>query len=341
MTSYTHGAYHRDASHAVRRRRGNQDTRKGANVAKPLAIIGVPTSAGAFAPGQEQAPQALRAAGLIERLERAGLQVTDYGDGPVWRWRPDQSNRHAQNLATVTAIAQTTAARVQRAVNEGEIPLVLGGDCTVELGTVAGHVPAATRIGLIYFDLHPDLNVPESVHAGALDWMGVAHLLGEERSAAPLAHIGSRFPLLAPDEIVFFAYGPESSTPWERNLMAQHRLQGIPVDEVAADPEGAAARALAQLSSRCDRLLIHLDVDTIDFTDLPLSENTGQNAGLSFAQTVRALEALVGSELFGALTITEINPNHGAEDGSTIATFVDALVRILVASPAIARCTPA
>lgn len=306
-------------------------------MAKPLAIIGVPTSAGAFAPGQEQAPQALRAAGLVERLESAGVQVTDYGDGPVWRWRPDRSNRFAQNLAAVVAIAQATAGRVQQAVGEGSIPLVLGGDCTVELGTVAGHDPSGGRIGLIYFDLHPDLNVPESVRAGALDWMGVAHLLGEETAAAPLAHIGSRFPLLAPDEIVFFAYGPKNATSWEREVMARRRLYGIPVDEVAADPEGAAAHALAELASRCDRLLIHFDVDTIDFTDLPLSENTGRNEGLSFEQAMRALTALVGSPLLSALTITEINPNHGAEDGSTLTTFVEALARALVSSPAIAR----
>lgn len=309
-------------------------------MARRLAIIGVPSSAGAFAPGQEQAPQALRAAGLVERLERAGVQVADYGDGPIWRWRPDQSNRRAQNLAAVEAIAQATADRVQQAVGKGEIALVLGGDCTVEVGTVAGHEPSGGRIGLIYFDLHPDLNVPESVRAGALDWMGVAHLLGLEQATESLSHLGSRFPLLTPDEIVFFAYGPQNATHWEREVMERHRLYGIPVDEVGADPEGAATRALTELSSRCDRIVIHLDVDTIDFTDLPLSENTGRNEGLSFDQTMRALTVLVGSRLLSALTITEINPNHGAEDGSTISSFVEALVRVLVSSQAIARSDP-
>lgn len=309
-------------------------------MAKPLALIGVPTSAGAFAPGQEQAPEALRAAGLVERLERAGVQVTDYGDGPTWRWRPDRSNRLAQNLAAVVAIAQSTASRVQQALGDGMALLVLGGDCTVEVGTVAGHLPSGGRVGLIYFDLHPDLNTPESVRPGALDWMGVAHLLGEEQATKPLAHIGSRFPLLAPDEIVFFAYGPKNATPWEREAMARRRLYGIPVDEVAADPEGSAARALAKLASQCDRLLIHFDVDTIDFTDLPLSENAGRNEGLSFERAMQALTALVASPLLSALTITEINPNHGAEDGSTLTTFVEALARVLASSPAITRSAP-
>jgi arginase len=193
---------------------------------------------------------------------------------------------------------------------------------------------------LIYFDLHPDLNTPESVRPGALDWMGVAHLLGEEQATKPLAHIGSRFPLLAPDEIVFFAYGPKNATPWEREAMARRRLYGIPVDEVAADPEGSAARALAKLASQCDRLLIHFDADTIDFTDLPLSENAGRNEGLSFERAMQALTALVASPLLSALTITEINPNHGAEDGSTLTTFVEALARVLASSPAITRSAP-
>ena len=61
-------------------------------------VIGVPTSAGAFAPGQEEAPAALRAAGLIEALVRAGLVVRDDGDCATWRWRPDRENRRAQNL---------------------------------------------------------------------------------------------------------------------------------------------------------------------------------------------------------------------------------------------------
>jgi arginase len=134
-----------------------------------MRILGVPTSAGAFAPGQEQAPAALRAAGLIERLRDAGSEVEDLGDCPPWRWRPDPANPRAQNRDAVAAIAADTAARVERALEAGDPLLVLGGDCTVELGTVAGHVARGERVGLVYFDVHPDLNTPQSVHAGALD----------------------------------------------------------------------------------------------------------------------------------------------------------------------------
>ena len=160
-------------------------------MAKKLGLIGVPTSMGAFAPGQEKGPEALREADLLGRLSRAGVEVVDHGDGGgVRRWRPDKGNRRAQNLPAVVEVVRETAGRVGKAHAAGHLPLVVGGDCTIELGTVAGLLPpegSGGRLGLIYFDVHPDLNVPASVGEGALDWMGMAHMLGEEGAAEPLS----------------------------------------------------------------------------------------------------------------------------------------------------------
>src|SRR5262245_37569008 len=110
----------------------------------PLGIIGAPSSGGAFAPGQGQAP-ALRGAGLVEQLVQAGVSVVDHGDSPVWRWRPDRRRPFAQNLEAVVAQAESVAERVWEAVAAGEVPLVLGGDCTLELGAVAGFLPSEPR----------------------------------------------------------------------------------------------------------------------------------------------------------------------------------------------------
>ena len=140
-----------------------------------LEIIGVPTSAGSYAPGQEKAPQALRNAGLIGALGHAGIQVVDRGDLPIQRWRPDRANPYAQNLTAVIDYVVQTQERVRTAVASGHIPLVLGGNCTLEIGAIAGHLPTVDRIGLIYLDLHVDLNTPSSTREGALDWMGMAH----------------------------------------------------------------------------------------------------------------------------------------------------------------------
>jgi arginase len=291
-------------------------------VSAPLGVIGVPTSAGAFAPGQEQAPGALRAAGLLGSLREAGAAVHDHGDREVWRWRPDRQNRRAQNIAAVVEIVSDTARRVADAASAGEFTLVLGGDCTVGIGTVVGHVVTAERVGLVYFDTHADLNVPSSVREGALDWMGMAHMLGETGARPELASVGPRVPLLDASQVVLFAWGPDQATEFEREVIQRRKLSVTPVDEVAADPGRAADRALAVLEEHCDRILVHFDVDVIDFTDVPLSENWGRNEGLAYDTTMRALRVLLASRRLAGLTITELNPDHAEQGAGSIDRFV-------------------
>lgn len=296
---------------------------------KPLAIIGTPSSAGAYAPGQELAPAALRSAGLLSRLSGAGREIADYGDSPVFRWRPDRTNRYAQNASAVRDAIIATAKRVQTAATAGQIPLVLGGDCTVGVGTVSGMLAAdPARLGLIYFDLHGDLNTPSSVPDGALDWMGMAHLLNEPDALPELRQIGPRTPLLTPEQVVIFGHSHARATPWEREVISRRGLRTVPVDEVANAPEASAQVALA-LFPDVDRLLIHFDVDVIDFTDAPLSENTGRNEGLTLDQALRALSVFIAHPAFATLTITELNPLHGEADGATLGRFVAGLVRAL------------
>src|SRR5438128_1232588 len=99
------------------------------------ALIGAPSSAGAYAPGQERAPAELRRLGLVERLRAAGVAVDDRGDVPGSRWRPDRRRPLAQNLDAVVATASAVAGEVAAARRRGERALVLGGDCTVGLGS--------------------------------------------------------------------------------------------------------------------------------------------------------------------------------------------------------------
>ena len=294
-------------------------------MSRALGVIGVPTSAGAFAPGQEQAPAALRAAGVVDLLARSGVEVRDHGDREPWRWRPDRENRRAQNLATVVEIVKDTATRVADAVADDEVTLVLGGDCTVGIGTVAGHRAAGERLGLIYFDTHADLNVPDSVPEGALDWMGVSHMLGEPGAAPELVGVDGRAPLLEPEQIVLFAWGPEQATSFEREVIERRAIEVVSVEAVAADPEGAAMRARLSIERRCDRLLVHFDVDVIDFTDMPLSENWGRNEGLSFDHALRALETILASPRLAGLTITELNPDHAERGAGGIERFAAAV----------------
>ena len=292
-------------------------------------MIGVPSSAGAFAPGQERAPRALREAGLLDALRAADVAVQDYGDREIWRWRPDRENRRAQNAAEVVEIVQDTARRVRGAIARDELTLVIGGDCTVGIGTVAGHVATGDRVGLVYFDSHADLNVPESVHEGALDWMGLAHMLGEPGAVTALSSAGPRTPLLEVEQVLLFGWGPEQATSFEREVIERRAIEVVAVHEVAADPERAATRARQSIEGRCDRVLVHFDVDVIDFTDVPLSENWGRNEGLSYEHTMRALTALLASRRLAGLTITELNPDHAERGAGSIEAFTAAVAKSL------------
>jgi arginase len=297
-----------------------------------LTILGVPTSAGAFAPGQEKAPAALREAGLVEALERRGVAVRDLGDSPVWRWRPDRERPRAQNLGAVAEIARETAARVERALGDGPL-LVLGGDCTIELGTLAGHLARGDSLGLVYFDLHPDLNTPATVTEGTFDWMGMAHALGVDGAEAELAGIGPRRPLLHDDQVLFLSYGPQRARPFELDVMVRRGLAGIALDELERDPEGVAERLLSGFAARFDRLLVHFDVDVVDFNDAQLSEDAVRGDGLTLDHAMRALRVLATSDRLSALTVTELNPQHGDEEGATLRNFVDLLSGALAGSP--------
>ena len=101
-------------------------------------MIGVPSSAGAHHAGQELAPAALRKAGLLDRLEAAGVTVTDSGDLPTTEFQVDHEHRTARNLAAVVRVATEVADAVAAVVGAGGRPLVVGGDCTITLGVVAG-----------------------------------------------------------------------------------------------------------------------------------------------------------------------------------------------------------
>ena len=284
-----------------------------------LGLIGAPTSAGAYSPGQEDAPAALRDAGLIAALVDAGHQVADLGDIPRLRWRPDHDSPQAMNAAAVLAGALAVAEMVAGALERGLVPLVVGGDCTVELGTVRG---CSGDGALIYVDPHPDMNTPVNVPDGALDWMGVAHMLSVDGAVPGVVDVAS----LEPSDVLLFGQSPERSTDAERALIANLGITAIQQDEVARDPAAAAHRALAWAGKR--PRLIHLDTDSIDFADLPLAENTDRSVGLSFAAVGSALDVLLGAP-FAALTITEVNPHHGEPGGATLRAFIERLATAL------------
>jgi len=292
-----------------------------------VTVIGAPTSAGAYAPGQEDGPAALREHGLLAALARAGLAVTDAGDVDRFRWRPDPAAPRAANAGAVVERARQVAERVAAAA-PGDRVLVLGGDCTVGVGTVAGLALRGATPALVYLDRHADLNVPGSTDEGALDWMGVAHLLDVDGAVAALAGVGGTRPLLVPERLAFLGLGDPS--PPEAALIAARGLTVVGMDAALADPVAAARAALAALPASA-AVAVHFDVDVLDFRDAPLAENADRAPGLPLAAAGEALAALAADPRVTALTVTEFTPHHGAEDGADTRRLAETLVAALTA----------
>jgi arginase len=285
-----------------------------------LTVIGAPTSAGAYAPGQEDGPGALRAAGLLEAL---GPDVVDAGDVEGFRWRPDPERPRAANLSAVADRARQVSERVSASLQEDGRVVVLGGDCTTGVGTVAGF--AERDAGLVYLDRHADLNVPASTIDGALDWMGVAHMLGVEGAEPELAGIAGTPPMLAAERIAFLGLAPVS--PPEQAVIDVLEPPVVTLDRAVADPAGAARETLDALVD-CAELVVHFDVDVLDFLDAPLAENADRAPGLPLEAAGTILEMLFLDPRTRALTVTEFNPHHG--DDATTARLVETLAGALV-----------
>jgi arginase len=283
-----------------------------------LALIGAPTSAGAFAPGQELAPAALRAAGLVEALTARGQMVVDRGDGPFQRWAPDAASPRSQNVDLVVHAIDAIAEAARTALVDTERVLLIGGDCTVGVAAVEALQAVDPSTALLYLDLHADMNTPTSVVDGAIDWMGLGCMLGLEGAVEGIA----RRAFLSPDRVALVGFGPDQATAWEAAQIERLGLTVFTVDEVARDPAAAARAALAHLPTDASALAVHFDVDLVDFTDAPLSENTGRNIGVTLACALTALSELVGDPRVRVVTITEVNPLHGAADGSTLRRLV-------------------
>jgi arginase len=292
---------------------------------RDLVILGVPSSAGAFAAGQERGPAALRDAGLVERLA-AGDDVLDLGDLPEFGWRPDREQPRAQHAERVAETAGHVRDAVAGRLAAGCRVLVLGGDCTVGVGTAAGSRLAGGRTGLVYVDMHADLNVPSSVVDGALDWMGMAHMLGIEGCLPELRDLASPFvPMLDPSQVVVLGNEPGQATDWELSVIAERSIAIVTAGELRSNPAAAARSALGAVAD-ATRVIVHLDVDVVDFVDAPLSENTGRNVGVPLAAVAAALPELMADPRTSALTVTELNPVHAAADPGCLDRLVDALV---------------
>ena len=215
-------------------------------------------------------------------LREAGVNAdVDFGDIPLRRWRPDREHRRAQNAAGVVEAAREVAERVEAAIRSGHTPVVLGGDCTVGVGRwpapAAGGQPSGSSTSTC---TPTSTRRRRSRPARSTGWASPTCSASRDTCRSPTSPA-------RPAEAAVFGRPDDQTQPGEQEAIERSDLASINLEEVVADPRGAAQRA----APRFESYLVHFDVDVVDFTDLPLSENTGHNVGLPFDTACAALEA--------------------------------------------------
>jgi len=289
-----------------------------------INVLGYPSSAGAYCVGVEQAPAALREAGLIGAIEAAGHRVNDAGDMPVRRWRPDHERPLAQNLEEETDALRELADAAHALLVQGGRLLVVGGSCTVALGLCAAVARSGRDSQLVYVDRHLDLNTPASTTEGSLSWMGMAHALNLDGAAQELVELAGPHPLLRPDQLSYLGVELAATTAWEREQAEQLDLTVLTQAELVADPTRAADNARQALPA--GPFLVHLDVDVLDFVKAPLAENVnGRNSGPNLTELGMALATLWRDPQCLGLSIGQLVPAHAASDPTSLGRLIEAL----------------
>jgi arginase len=289
-----------------------------------IALLGAPTSAAAMSLGHEGAPAALRAAGLVERLGSIGYTVADLGDDPPRHFKPDEESPRARNLPGVLAAVETLKPRVEQAVKSAALPVILGGDCSIALATVAGVRRYFRHVSMIYMDRDADLNTPATTPSGCVDGMVVSHLTG--RGAAELVRFWGEPPLVREPDLALF--GVERLDPSEGELLQRSTIRSYLAKDVKRTGAAAVAQtAVDRIRGNGYEFVLHFDVDVIaDFQ----ATNYPGSGGLTLEEVRDALMVFVGQKHLAAIEVTAYNPTKDA-DGSGAKLIIDLLAEVFAA----------
>lgn len=290
-----------------------------------VRIVGVPMDLGQQRRGVDMGPSALRYAGLQAHLECLGYRVCDEGNlnVPV----PEASAeavgganglRHLSAIEQVTQELYTRAAALARGP---DIPIFLGGDHSIALGTVAG-VGSVGTMGLLWVDAHADFNTPETTPSGNVHGMPVAALLG--RGAASLAEIGRRSQL-KPTQVVMVGVRDLDSE--ERRQLRQSGITVFTMREIDEQGMARIARRVLDRLAAFPRLHISLDMDALD-PDFAPGVGTPVPGGLNYREAHLLMELLAESSRVAAVDVVEINPilDHGNKTAELAVELVCSLL---------------
>jgi arginase len=271
-----------------------------------IAIIGVPIDLGAGRRGVDMGPSAMRYTGLHGRLEALGYQVRDLGNllAPmVETSAPPPGGAKLRYLEPIAALCATLAGTVAGCVEEGRLPLILGGDHSLAIGSVSGSARGRT-LGLIWIDAHADFNIAETTPSGNIHGMSTAALVG--RGHALLTGLAGRTPAVRPEHVAMV--GIRDLDPLEREALRHSGIRVYTMHEVDRRGMAAVVDEAAQLVGRgTDGFHLSFDLDVVDPREAP-GVGTPVFGGISRREAHLAMEILAQSGGIRSLDLVEVNP---------------------------------
>ncbi|CAM3612102.1 arginase [Cytobacillus oceanisediminis] len=287
-----------------------------------LSIIGMPMDLGQMRRGVDMGPSAIRYAGVNERLKSLFEEIHDQGDIAIGR--PEVQVDPESNLRNLDLIAEKTeklAEEVDNAIEAGSFPLVLGGDHSIAIGTLAGVSKHYTNLGVIWYDAHGDLNTAETSPSGNIHGMPLAVSLGIGHSL--LTNVGGYGPKVKPENIVII--GARSLDEGERELIKEKGIKVYTMHEI--DRLGMTKvmeESITYLKERnTDGVHLSLDLDGLDPHDAP-GVGTPVIGGISYRESHLAMEMLAEAQIITSAEFVEVNPI--LDDKNKTATVAVALM---------------
>ncbi len=267
-----------------------------------VAILGVPMDLGAGRRGVDMGPSAMRYARLHEALAELGYQVLDLGDieVPVVETLAERSEP-PYHVDEIRAACERLYARLAT-LGRGVFPLILGGDHSISIGSVAG-VTRGRRTGLLWVDAHGDFNTPETSPSGNVHGMPLASLLGigDRR----LTGVGGEGAKVHPEDVVLV--GIRSLDPDERRLLKTHGVTVYTMTEVDRLGIARIAEEVIEKFSGLPQVHVSFDADVLD-PEIAPGVGTPVPGGLTFREAHLLMELLSESGLVTSLDLVEVNP---------------------------------
>ena len=274
---------------------------------RAVEIVGVPIDLGGFRRGVDMGPSAIRYAGLGARLTALGYSVRDRGNVRVRDRDQDveieyaHGARQAHHAEEIVRAAEELAKVVADIAKSGATPVVLGGDHSIGMGTIAGLARAGHRVGVIWVDAHGDINTPDTTPSGNVHGMPFAVALGLADDPFPKALRGTT------DGSAGVLLGIRDIDPGEKANIKRAGVTPITMADIDRIGMAKAMENAIAVASKGDGIHLSLDMDAIDPDEAP-GVGTPVRGGLTYREAQLAMEMLAASGKLRSIEVCEVNP---------------------------------